>query len=458
MCRVYELYHGNNMEIMPTLKAESIDAIITDPPYELGFMNKKWDKSGIAYNVDMWRECLRVLKPGGYLLSFGGTRTYHRIACAIEDAGFVIHPMIAWIFGSGFPKATNLSKQFDKQAGAEREVVGKGKAGKTALGQSSGWNKTYNPHEYSITTSTTPEAKQWDGWYYGLQSLKPAIEPICMAQKPIDGKRMTDNVRKWGVGAINVDGCRVGNSIFHNSYCKPKQGYMSDEKGASGGAFSKEGANIVQGRFPANVILDGSEEVLSEFAKAGMSRSKRQKVSNVGTIWGAKNTTIDIRGHNDFGTPARFFYCSKASKAERNMGLDGKNESTVDDGRQKAIDNPFQRGKTPRKNTHPTVKPIALMRYLCRLVTPPNGTILDPFMGSGSTIIASLQKGFHAIGIEKESEYLEIAKRRIEAVDKSKKHFSFKQKVKVSNDQQTIFDLTEVMLNGMDAVKRIYTR
>jgi len=266
-----------------------------------------------------------------------------------------------------------------------------------------------------------------------------------MAQKPIDGKRMTDNVRKWGVGAINVDGCRVGNSIFHNSYCKPKQGYMSDEKGASGGAFSKEGANIVQGRFPANVILDGSEEVLSEFAKAGMSRSKRQKVSNVGTIWGAKNTTIDIRGHNDFGTPARFFYCSKASKAERNMGLDGKNESTVDDGRQKAIDNPFQRGKTPRKNTHPTVKPIALMRYLCRLVTPPNGTILDPFMGSGSTIIASLQKGFHAIGIEKESEYLEIAKRRIEAVDKSKKHFSFKQKVKVSNDQQTIFDLTEVI-------------
>ena len=227
---------------------------------------------------------------------------------------------------------------------------------------------------------------------------------------------------------------------------------MSDEKGASGGAFSKEGANIVQGRFPANVILDGSEEVLSEFAKAGMSRSKRQKVSNVGTIWGAKNTTNDIREHNDFGTPARFFYCSKASKAERNMGLDGKNESTVDDGRQKAIDNPFQRGKTPRKNTHPTVKPIALMRYLCRLVTPPNGTILDPFMGSGSTIIVSLQEGFHAIGIEKESEYCEIAKCRIEAVDKS--HSYFKQKVKVSNDQQTIFDLTEVMLNGMESNAR----
>jgi site-specific DNA-methyltransferase (adenine-specific) len=267
-----------------------------------------------------------------------------------------------------------------------------------------------------------------------------------MAQKPISEKRMTDNVLKHGTGAINIDGCRVGTygARFNG------RNVDSDIYGKYGTAKPKEDYN--KGRFPANVILDGSEEVLSEFAKAGMSRSKRQKVSNVGTIWGAKNTTIDIRGHNDFGTPARFFYCSKASKAERNMGLDGKNESTVDDGRQKAIDNPFQRGKTPRKNTHPTVKPIALMRYLCRLVTPPNGTILDPFMGSGSTIIASLQEGFHAIGIEKESEYCEIAKCRIEAVDKS--HSYFKQKVKVSNDQQTIFDLTEVMLNGMESNAR----
>jgi len=451
---VYELYHGNNMEILPTLKAESIDAIITDPPYELGFMNKKWDKSGIAYNVDMWRECLRVLKPGGYLLSFGGTRTYHRIACAIEDAGFVIHPMIAWIFGSGFPKATNLSKQFDKQEGVLQTqgqgFVTAGHDGRKAeMKQDLSYRSDYG-YQY---TPATPQAQQWDGWYYGLQSLKPAIEPICMAQKPISEKRMTDNVLKHGTGAINIDECRV-------EY-QSKEDFKRAKGGDSGSTkcniFSANGKKqsekiTPQGRFPANVILDGSEEVLSEFAKAGMSRSKRQKVSNVGTIWGAKNTTIDIGGHNDFGTPARFFYCSKASKAERNMGLDGKNESTVDDGRQKAIDNPFQRGKTPRKNTHPTVKPIALMRYLCRLVTPPNGTILDPFMGSGSTIIASLQEGFHAIGIEKESEYCEIAKCRIEAVDKS--HSYFKQKVKVSNDQQTIFDLTEAMLNGMESNAR----
>ena len=440
MCRVYELYHGNNMEILPTLETESIDAIITDPPYELGFMNKKWDKSGIAYNVDMWRECLRVLKPGGYLLSFGGTRTYHRIACAIEDAGFVIHPMIAWIFGSGFPKATNLSKQFDKQEGVLQTqgqgFVTAGHDGRKAeMKQDLSYRSDYG-YQY---TPATPQAQQWDGWYYGLQSLKPAIEPICMAQKPISEKRMTDNVLKHGTGAINIDECRV-------EY-QSKEDFKRAKGGDSGSTkcniFSANGKKqsekiTPQGRFPANVILDGSEEVLSEFAKAGMSRSKRQKVSN--------------GGHNDFGTPARFFYCSKASKAERNMGLDGKNESTVDDGRQKAIDNPFQRGKTPRKNTHPTVKPIALMRYLCRLVTPPNGTILDPFMGSGSTIIASLQEGFHAIGIEKESEYCEIAKCRIEAVDKS--HSYFKQKVKVSNDQQTIFDLTEVMLNGMESNAR----
>ncbi len=423
---------------MKDMDNNSIDAIVTDPPYELGFMNRKWDKTGIAYDVGMWKECLHVLKPGGYLLSFGGTRTYHRMACAIEDAGFIIHPMIAWVFGSGFPKATDLGKQFDKQAGVERKVIS---ANPNARPNSQpnysldGKNKNFSINVQPITTPTTPEAQQWDGWYYGLQSLKPAIEPICMAQKPIDGKRMTDNVRKWGVGAINVDGCRVGNEKRSN----PQAGYIrrgrTDEDVFFGVDRKKpNGKQEVQGRFPANIILDEEAGKLLD-EQSGTSKSN-QRIGNrsgkkkgiMGEFEGQKNVSM---GYSDSGGASRFFkniqyeeldfvpfiYCAKASKKERNLGLDDADTFTVDDGRQRAIDNPYQRGKTPRKNIHPTVKPLKLMRYLCRLVCPPNGVILDPFVGSGTTIMAALQEGFESIGIEMNEEYFEIAKSRVRFVE-----------------------------------------
>ena len=253
---------------MRGLPDNSIDAVVTDPPYELGFMGKKWDSTGIAYNVELWQEVLRVLKPGGYLLAFGGTRTYHRMACAIEDAGFETHPMIAWIYGSGFPKATNLGKQFDKQAGAEREktryrIDGRGKwelkmnreKGDTGIGHADG-----SKQKYYETAPATPEAQQWDGWYYGKQSLKPAIEPICMAQKPIDGKRMTDNVLKWGTGGINVDGCRIPLQEYGEDKRLGGSGNWKTDKMAKntyeGGYEGKCVTSSELGRFPANVILD----------------------------------------------------------------------------------------------------------------------------------------------------------------------------------------------------------
>ena len=412
------------MDVLKEIPDNSMDSVVTDPPYEYGFMNRGWDKTGIAYNVDMWREVLRVLKPGGYLLSFGGTRTYHRMACAIEDAGFTIHPLIGWIFGSGFTKAVNLSKQFDKQAGAERKIVGK-KERNTGSSRFNLFRHGKYKYEYMddayITEPATPEAKQWDGWYYGLQSLKPAIEPVCMAQKPISEKRMTENVMKWGTGGLNIDGCR----IEHNEKIKTTQRrgrqnaiVMTD----SSCGFDNTKNNIAsanpEGRFPANVILDEEAgRMLDE--QSGISQSKRairKGTSPNPMSWGKQRMGADAEfGFNDTGGASRFFYCAKASKAERNMGLDGYEAEAVDDGRNKPIDNPFLRGKTSRKNTHPTVKPLSLMQYLVRLVTPPGGVVLDPFAGSGSTLLAAEMEGFDSIGIELNPEYCEIARARLSA-------------------------------------------
>ncbi|HHY16393.1 MAG TPA: hypothetical protein GX521_10005, partial [Firmicutes bacterium] len=318
-------------------------------------------------------------KPGGHLLAFGGTRTYHRMACAIEDAGFIIHPMIAWINSQGFPKATNLSKQFDKQAGAKRKVVGKSNSKGIRSGQGNYVGDDYKCRGYPVTAPTTPKAKQWDGWHYGLQSLKPAVEPVCMAQKPIDGKRMTDNVLKWGVGAINVDGCRIGTDIVGWGG-SPSRGYS--------GRLDTDKSGLprpVKGRFPANVIFDEEAgELLDKQSGISISRSGGYGGKNPG-MWEGKKR-IERGGHNDSGGASRFFYCSKASKKERGEG-----------------------------NKHPTVKPLKLMRYLCRLVTPPNGIVLDPFAGSGTTLLAAKQEGFSFIGIEKEKDYVDIAEKRLQA-------------------------------------------
>lgn len=343
------LMHGDCLEVLRTLSDNSVDAVVTDPPYGLSFMGKKWDYDVPA--VEVWAECLRVLKPGGHLLAFAGTRTQHRMAVRIEDAGFEIRDMIAWVYGSGFPKSHNLKDE-------------------------------------------------WQGWG---TALKPALEPITVARKPFSGT-VAANVLAHGTGAINVDGCRVG--------CEARPVMVRTEtvvsatsmSGQSTGATSS-GELTTSGRWPANLIHDGSEEVLDVFAGA-----PDWKCPDCGH--GQKS---NHGGCKLFGA-ARFFYCAKTSKRDRDEGLEGFEPAKTNDGRKVDADNAYQRGATLRANVHPTVKPTDLMRYLCRLVTPPGGVVLDPFMGSGSTGKAARLEGFQFIGIEREEEYLEIARARINAV------------------------------------------
>jgi site-specific DNA-methyltransferase (adenine-specific) len=368
---MFELKHGDCLDVLRTMADNSIDAIVTDPPYGLSFMGKKWD-----YDVPdeaVWRECLRVLKPGGHLLAFAGTRTQHRMAVRIEDAGFEIRDMIAWVYGSGFPKSLDVSKAIDKAAGAERELVervrpdGKG-AGRLCSGFVGG---SQSPQLKRDDSPATSGAKQWHGWG---TALKPALEPITVARKPIVGT-VANNVMTWGTGGVNVDGCRVGS----------EQLLAMTAGQAKIGTFER-GVMVTPertGRFPANLIHDGSEE-----AVLGMGES------------------------------SRYFYCAKASKRDRDEGCEGMEakprgqEYGLNAGGKTAQQTPHKH--EPQRNHHPTVKPTDLMRYLCRLVTPPNGTVLDPFMGSGSTGKAAILEGFRFIGIEREAEYLDIAQARIE--------------------------------------------
>lgn len=377
-----DLLQGDCIEVMRTLPECSIDAVVTDPPYELGFMGKSWDKSGIAYSIELWREVLRVLKPGGHMLAFGGTRTYHRMACAIEDAGMEIRDQLQWLYGSGFPKSLNISKAIDKAAGAKREIIGKSNSKGIKSGSGNYVGDDYKCDGYNITIPATQEAKQWQGWG---TALKPSNEPICLARKPLSEKTVAANVLRWGTGGINIDKCRVGNETMYNQYCKPKQGYMSDKYRASGGMFSKSGGNVANGRFPANILLDESAAAMLD-EQSGESRSRSGGDRGNRQIWGSVTGQQKRDGFDDSGGASRFFYVAKASGKERGAG-----------------------------NNHPTVKPIRLMRYLCRLITPPGGTVLDPFAGSGTTLIAAQQEGFNAIGIEMMPEYCEIIRGRLEA-------------------------------------------
>jgi DNA modification methylase len=384
------LINGDCMEAMHELinQGVQVDSIVTDPPYELGFMGKEWDKSGIGYKKELWELCLKILKPGGHLLSFGGARTYHRMTCAIEDAGFEVRDQIMWIYGQGFPKSLDVSKAIDKMAGAEREVVGLNKyadKGRTS-GIATNSLGAYSSSETDfITAPSTEAAKQWQG--FG-SALKPAHEPIVLARKPLSEKTIVANVLKHGTGAINVDGCRVGNEERLNKGVPSYHGAT--------GTFSAQGEmptrsdKIAVGRFPANLIHDGSDEVEEEFKKQseamGMHSSGRSgKHLAGGNTFGGSKMPEDLKGtwFNDKGTASRFFYCAKASKKDRNG------------------------------SKHPTVKPIALMRYLCRLITPPGGLILDPFAGSGTTGQAAIEEGFKAILIEKEIEYFLDIKTRL---------------------------------------------
>jgi len=385
------LHNGDCLEVLRGMADNSVDSVVTDPPYGLEFMGKDWDapwksdrrqvfdgtltdvrenpfgRSKVRYGqgasyggqvaqmhafqswaTEIFAECLRVLKPGGHLLSFGGSRTYHRMAAAVEDAGFEIRDQIMWVYGSGFPKSLDVSKAIDKAAGADREVIRPKTYGLANDGGYSGGLNTTKPRSESceVTAPATEAARQWEGWG---TALKPAHEPIVMARKPLAGT-VAANVLAHGTGALNIDGCRVDGEARPVMVRTETVVGANSMAGKSTGATAS-GETTTAGRWPANLIHDGSDEV----------------------------ETLA-------GSAARFFYCAKASKKDREAG-----------------------------NNHPTVKPTDLMRYLCRLVTPPGGVVLDPFTGSGSTGKAAMLEGFRFIGIEREPEYIEIARARIAA-------------------------------------------
>lgn len=377
---------GDCLTELRSLGDETVDSVVTDPPYGLSFMGKKWDYD--VPGVEIWEECFRVLKPGGHLLAFFGSRTYHRGVIPIEDAGFEIRDQVMWVYGSGFPKSHNISKAIDRAAKAEREVVATYKA--RGFSETSPTNDGRNQWAAGkvidkvgrITTPATPEAKKWDGWG---TALKPAHEPIVVARKPVQGT-VAENVLQFSTGGINIDGCRVETNEEITNHSRGKESAISKGKyGDSKAQETHQTEGQTLGRFPANVIHDGSQTVLNLFpdTKSGAD-CKRKKPHETNAMAG----TVGILdreeiSYGDKGSAARFFYCAKASKKDRG------------------------------ENNHPTVKPTDLMRYLCRLVTPPGGVVLDPFMGSGSTGKAAQKEGFEFIGIEREPEYVEIARQRI---------------------------------------------
>jgi DNA modification methylase len=416
----YKILHGNNLDILPTLPDNSVDSIVTDPPYELGFMGKKWDSSGIAYSVELWQQCLRVLKPGGHLLSFGGTRTWHRVAVGMEDAGFEIRDSMAWLYGSGFPKSLDVSKAIDKQAGAEREVLGRNPNSREQAGKENTLYESGTVGKTAYETApSTPEAQQWQGWG---TALKPAFEPIVVARKPIEGT-VANNVLKWGTGGLNIDGSRIGRAEGDNSSAGNRTATFGTQETNSGGDGSGGWEQNSSGRWPANIILDPyTAELLDE--QSGQSKSTRSEMtSNPGSVYGSGKglpSHTGIYGHNDSGGASRFFYVAKASKRDRNEGLDELLETTAADMVDREPDSAGMNspragaGRTSgAKNFHPTVKPTTLMEYLIKLVTPRGGVVLDPFTGSGSTGKAAILQGFDFIGIEMTEEYLPIIEGRL---------------------------------------------
>jgi site-specific DNA-methyltransferase (adenine-specific) len=434
----FTIHHGDCREVMATLDAASVDAIVCDPPYGLSFMGKGWDH-GVP-GVEFWTEALRVAKPGAHLLAFGGTRTYHRLACAIEDAGWEIRDCVMWVYGSGFPKSHDVSKAIDKAAGAEREVVGS-KLGQPEYSLTDGKGGLYGggfgangtgQGECQVTAPATDAARQWSGWG---TALKPAWEPIIVARKPLVGT-VAENVLTHGTGGINVDGCRVGDTVETWRATRSYGGgteyaFTHTQKGV---VNSQKTGKAPPGRWPANLIHDGSEDVGGLFpeTKSGGQNATSESRPGYNGGWRKPGGT----DYHDSGSAARFFYCAKASKADRDEGCEGLEERDRADQsawvrKCNVCGDTFCDPKTskphcghddfsfvspsPRRNHHPTVKPTDLMRYLCRLVTPPGGVVLDPFAGSGSTGKGAVLEGFRFIGIEREAEYVEIAKARIAA-------------------------------------------
>ena len=488
------LHNGDCLNILKMMIEDEVfvDSIVTDPPYHLtsiverfgkdnsapaqygtdgafkrastGFMGKEWDGGDIAFRQETWELCLKVLKPGGHLLAFSASRNYHRMAVAIEDAGFEIRDQVMWLYGSGFPKSMNIGKTLDKKLGNKRESFG------TKLkkaGDMRGGNYVKGGDYKSIEIEITRGNSEWEGWG---TALKPAHEPLVLARKPLSEKSVVDNVLKHRTGGINIDECRVEGNDAKYPDTNPDfrdQGRQSkenigidklsfgqtenvkrkkvvrksrDENGVwtnDNSGMKAEGSEYAdadpRGRFPSNVMHDGSDVVKDIFPNTKSSNVSRER--KAGTEFGQssgwnKHNNVDsglMPAYGDDGSASRYFYCAKTSKAERNQGLDNlptKKASSMpgrrnpNDMKDSKIDNDVTgRFVTQKKNIHPTVKPIKLMKYLCRLITPKGGTILDPFMGSGSTGMAAKEENFDFIGIEKEEEYFNIATARIESVE-----------------------------------------
>lgn len=414
-----KLFLGKCEDVLTGWEADSFSAVVGDPPYELGFMGKSWDASGIAYSVPMWREVLRVCRPGAHILSFGGTRTYHRMVCAIEDAGFGIRDQLQWLYGSGFPKALDAAKAIDKELGAEREVIGKNPTWREAKRNNVIMEPVRGGGAEVLTATSSDEAKQWEGF---KSALKPACEPICLARKPLSEKNIAKNLLRWGTGCLNIDGCRIEgqmDGVWGTSNATVNRDRKFNASPDMGG-YKSSPHDL--GRYPSNVIID--EQVAAELDAANpQTTSSGGKSGHDGAYsggWREDHYGDTKPGLGDRGGPSRYFYCAKASKSERNAGLDHlQPQVKVFNGQSaepsKDMKDVEQRFTTqPSPNSHPTVKPIKLMRYLCRLVTPPGGIILDPFCGSGSTLVAAVHEGFSAVGIDMDPHYLEIAAGRIE--------------------------------------------
>lgn len=413
----FSLYCEDNLTILKQMEDNSVDSIVTDPPYGLSFMGKKWDYD--VPNVEVWQECLRVLKPGGHLLCFAGTRTQHRMAVNIEDAGFEIRDMIAWVYGSGFPKSLNIGKAVDKLQGNEREDLGYNDNARTNIPDKDVYEAGIRGKEARLTKGNSP----YEGWG---TALKPALEPITLARKPLAEKTIAKNVLKYNTGGLNIDDCRVEvpnseKESFANEWDREQS--KSAELGgvAMGKRLMAKDLNEFrpEGRWPANLIHDGSEEVLEGFpeTKSGQPGIMR-KCINGGAAYGAESRLprTHMTGFGDSGSASRFFYCAKASKKDRDEGCDLLPEVLTLRYSEKAqgpLPQQTPSKPVPQRNPHPTVKPTNLMTYLCKLITPKNGIVLDPFMGSGSTGKACMIEGFKFIGIDMEPEYFDIAKARI---------------------------------------------
>jgi len=497
----YKLYNGNMLDMLEVIEPNSIDAVITDPPYGLtsitkrfgkensapaqfgtdgafsrlskGFMGKEWDGSGIEYNVDAWRKCYEVLKPGGYLLAFGGTRTFHRIACAIEDAGFEIRDTIMWLYGSGFPKSMNIGLAIDKKLGIESEDTGE--ISPNARPNSTKDNTLYESGTVGKSFTIKKATNEWAGWG---TALKPAYEPIIVARKPFSGS-LVDNVLANGVGGLNIDECRISlnnGETKSGGFGKAKTGYQKGIGNSGDDDYKCEWVEDKNGRFPANVILTYDETDEQEVC-GGMPNTTSGATMRFGSVRKKQDNNCYKLGftqkefndgqnapdaYGDDGSAARYFYCAKASKRDRDEGCQDL-EDTVNACSNQAIAE-LKRGNDSfsdennstfnkvykGKNTHPTVKPVELMQYLIRLVCPKGATILDPFNGSGSTGKAVMyenndhNKGYKYIGIELTDEYLPISKARIECAYYDKERLDSKVVDKVDNvvyENATLFDL-----------------